>query len=457
MVADHSSAAFEYLLRDRPIVRFHAPALIGLANIHPDYVALLERASQSVTDIDGAVAAVERALSDPTALSAARRAVAADLFHEPGTATARCAAALYEAVELEPRRVPGARAGAGRPARGMHGCPSGRRRTLGPPMATVSIIMPAYNAERYLAEAIDSVIAQTYADFELVIVNDGSTDGTPAIAERYRSKHPERIRIVSQNNEGLAAARNAGMRAASGAVFALLDSDDGWAPEYLAEQMRMLDREPGVAIVTGNALNLGGAHSGEPVRPVPDDRPAPTLIDILRDERAVFIMSVFRRGVVERVGGFDERFRTNEDYDFWIRAALDGFRFARNPAPLGFYRRHEHSLSAGETRMLTGILRVFRKTLPRCAEGTPAHAAVVAQIARFEGELIAAEAREALERNDAEGAAASLAALRARRGRGALLAFAARALRTAPRAALWAYRTRRDMRLRRARALCDSA
>jgi hypothetical protein len=110
MIADHSSAAFEYLLRDRPIVRFHAPALIALANIHPDYVALLESASRSVVDIDGAIAEVERAISDPAALSATRRAVAADLFYEPGTATARCAAALYEAVGLEPERVPEHRA-----------------------------------------------------------------------------------------------------------------------------------------------------------------------------------------------------------------------------------------------------------------------------------------------------------------------------------------------------------
>lgn len=106
MIADHSSAAFEYLLRDRPIVRLHAPALIALANIHHDYVSLLESASESVTTMTQAVMAVERALADPSARSATRRTVAEDLFHEPGTATARCAAALYEAVGLEPRPAP---------------------------------------------------------------------------------------------------------------------------------------------------------------------------------------------------------------------------------------------------------------------------------------------------------------------------------------------------------------
>ena len=305
--------------------------------------------------------------------------------------------------------------------------------------------MPAYNVEAYLAEAVDSVLAQTYRDFELVIVNDGSTDGTLAIAERYRAEDPARIRVVSQPNRGLAAARNAGLRAATGAVFALLDSDDGWEPAFLAEQMRVLDDDPTIAIVTGNARNRGGIQSGQPVRPVPDDRPAPDLIEILRDERAIFIMSVFRRAVVDRIGEFDEDFRTNEDYDFWIRAALAGFRFARNPAPLAFYRRHGHSLSASESRMLAGILRVYRKTLNNCAGQPAAHDVIVDQIARFEAELKAATARDALDRNDAAAAAVSIDALRAGRGvlRGAPLAVMSVLLRVAPRAALWLYHTRR--------------
>jgi hypothetical protein len=102
MVTDHSSAGFEYLLRDRPVIRIHVPELIALANIHEDYVQLLADVSESTIEVDDTVAAVERALADPAAKSATRRAVAADLFHEPGTATARCAEALYEAIELQP-------------------------------------------------------------------------------------------------------------------------------------------------------------------------------------------------------------------------------------------------------------------------------------------------------------------------------------------------------------------
>jgi hypothetical protein len=117
MVTDHSSAGFEFLLRDRPIVRIHVPELIALANIHPDYVQLLAEVSEPTIEVDDTVAAVERALADPVARSATRRAVAADLFHEPGTATARCADALYEAIQLQP-------------APGRESCPSARRKGL---------------------------------------------------------------------------------------------------------------------------------------------------------------------------------------------------------------------------------------------------------------------------------------------------------------------------------------
>jgi len=103
MITDHSSAGFEYLLRDRPLIRIHVPELIELASIHRDYVQLLAAVSESTTGPDDTAAAVERVLADPAALSSTRRAVAANLFHEPGTATVRCAEALYEAIELEPQ------------------------------------------------------------------------------------------------------------------------------------------------------------------------------------------------------------------------------------------------------------------------------------------------------------------------------------------------------------------
>jgi CDP-glycerol glycerophosphotransferase (TagB/SpsB family) len=102
MVTDHSSAGFEFLLRDRPLVRIHRPQLIELASIHRDYVALLATVSRSVDDLPGAVAAVEQGLADPGAQSGERRRVAADLFYKPGGATSRSVRELYDVLELEP-------------------------------------------------------------------------------------------------------------------------------------------------------------------------------------------------------------------------------------------------------------------------------------------------------------------------------------------------------------------
>ncbi|MGH9374516.1 MAG: CDP-glycerol glycerophosphotransferase family protein, partial [Vicinamibacterales bacterium] len=102
MITDHSSAGFEFLLRDRPIVRIHRPELIELAVIHADYVSLLASVSQSVGDLAGALGAVERGLADPEAKSGVRRHVAADLFYKPGGATARSVGELYDVIELEP-------------------------------------------------------------------------------------------------------------------------------------------------------------------------------------------------------------------------------------------------------------------------------------------------------------------------------------------------------------------
>jgi hypothetical protein len=101
MITDHSSCGFEYLLLDRPLVRIHRPALITLANIHPDYVGLLSEVSESTTAVNDTIVAVESALANPRAKSATRRAVAEDLFYEPGTATARCMAEMYDAIGLE--------------------------------------------------------------------------------------------------------------------------------------------------------------------------------------------------------------------------------------------------------------------------------------------------------------------------------------------------------------------
>lgn len=311
-------------------------------------------------------------------------------------------------------------------------------------MPAVSIIMPAYNVAPYVAAAIRSALAQTHRDFELIVVDDGSKDATADIVKALTREDP-RIRLVQQANRGLAGARNTALRAARGEMFALLDSDDVWEPEFLEAQLRILNARPDVDIVTGNGWYLEGPRNGQLARPYPDYRADPVLASIIGDEWSVFIMSVFRRRVYTAIGPFDEEMRSNEDYDFWLRAAVAGFSFARNDRPLGHYRVRSDSLSASNVRMLRGILHVYRKLGPAIA-GRPAELAILEQqIMRFETELLAAEARLAIEIADFEAAREHLGALHARKG-GAAIGLAHFLARWAPGT------LKRVLRLKRPRA-----
>jgi glycosyltransferase involved in cell wall biosynthesis len=277
----------------------------------------------------------------------------------------------------------------------------------------VSVIVPAYNVAAYVRAALESVLAQTFTDLEVLVVDDGSTDETPAIAAEFCARDA-RFRLIQQDNRGLAGARNRALGHAAGEFFALLDSDDVWDPRFVEEQIAIMRARPDVSIVTGNARFLGSRLDGLAARPYPDTRPDPDLALILGDEEAVFIMSVFRRTVYEGIGGFDETMRTNEDYDYWIRAAAAGFIFARNDRPLGCYRRRDDSLSASEERMLRGILRVYAKAAPLVADRPRERAIVERQVERFEQQLLRAEARTAIETSDFRRAVSRLEALQAR-------------------------------------------
>lgn len=316
-------------------------------------------------------------------------------------------------------------------------------------MPAVSVIMPAYNIAPYIGAAIASVCAQTRGDLELLVIDDGSRDSTAAIAADCAARDG-RIRLLRKSNGGISSARNLGLREATAPFIAILDGDDLWSPQFLGAQLGLLEGRDDVDIVTGNGWFLGGRRNGQLARPYPDPRPAPDLGRILADETSVFIMSVFKRRVCERIAAFDETLRTNEDYDFWIRAAAAGFRFVRNDVPLGWYRRREDSLSAGEIRMLSGILHVYHKNRPLVAHDPSALAILDRQIARFEAELLAAETRHALDEGNYPAAADALAALYQRRG-GAALGVARFAARWAPGLFTKAYHFRRARMARAAR------
>jgi glycosyltransferase involved in cell wall biosynthesis len=250
-----------------------------------------------------------------------------------------------------------------------------------------------------------------------------------------------RIRLLQQVHGGPSGARNLAMAAASGRFFAFLDSDDVWYPAFLQAQLEVFDRHPETGLVTANGYFLGGPFDGLPVRPLGDSCPVLTATSLIENECSVFIMTVFRRQVFEAVGGLDERQWTSEDYDFWLRAALSGFVFRRNPRPLGLYRVRGDSLSSNRARMIRSILNTFAKAQPCCPPGTAIRHALEVQVDRWERELLLEQAKEALELGDGAGAAASLSLLRARGG-GRLVGVTAWLARHVPPAAVLAYRAR---------------
>jgi GT2 family glycosyltransferase len=279
---------------------------------------------------------------------------------------------------------------------------------------TVSILTPAYNAEAFLTDSIESVRQQTFTDFELLVVDDGSTDGTAALAARYAACDP-RVRLSRQRNLGLAAARNAALARARGRYVALLDSDDIWMPTYLAAQIGILERRPDLAILSANAFNLGGQWDGQPLLPAGHLREI-ALLDLVRAEDSVSILTVFRREVADRLGGWDTAFTRSEDYDFWLRALASGFRLAVNPQPLAFYRRHVNSLSSNELAMLRSVQAVLKKLRERCADQRDLQAAIDAQLAQLSHRELVVSARLALASGDMPLLAARFDALAASTG-----------------------------------------
>lgn len=280
---------------------------------------------------------------------------------------------------------------------------------------TVSVIVPAYNSERYLEAALRSVCAQTFQDFEIIVVDDGSTDGTAGLAEGFR-QHDERIRVIHQRNRGISAARNAGTAASYGRVVALLDSDDMWLPEYLERQLAVLEKHPGADIVSANAINFGGRSDGELWKATAPGCRSVSLLDLIEDETSVCIMSMFRRRVIDLIGGFDTTLRGSEDYDYWLRAAVHGLGILFNGAPLAYYRRRPDSVSADESMMLEAIQVPLRKVRQQVPAGSPEAAAIDRQLERFERERLMSAAKRQLLLGDATGASEHLSVLAARTG-----------------------------------------
>jgi glycosyltransferase involved in cell wall biosynthesis len=181
----------------------------------------------------------------------------------------------------------------------------------------VSVIIPTYNRSWCLSEAIDSVLSQTHHNTELIVVDDGSTDETPALLARYGN----RLRCLRQTNRGVSAARNHGIQAADGVLIALLDSDDTWQPDKLARQVDFFDRQPAAKICQTEETWIRRG-----VRVNPKRRHRKPSGWIFEASLALCLVSpsavMMRRELLEEMGGFDESLPACEDYDLWLRVSL---------------------------------------------------------------------------------------------------------------------------------------
>lgn len=232
----------------------------------------------------------------------------------------------------------------------------------------VSVVMPVYNGQAFLAQAVESVLAQTFKAVELIAVDDGSTDGSPEILAEYSS----RIRVVRRANAGVSAARNAGIAAARGELIAFLDQDDWWMPEKVTRQVELFQTDDRVGLVH-TAVAYYDECLGRQVGPQnPAARPEAMIGDcyesLLLGNPLVNSSVLLRRSALEEIGGLNLSIRGNtvQDYDLWLRTA-QRWRLAYVPEPLTVFRLHANQGHRDRRAMLRDELDLLLRQRTKSA------------------------------------------------------------------------------------------
>lgn len=248
----------------------------------------------------------------------------------------------------------------------------------------VSIIIPAYNSAPFIGETLESLFAQTFRDFEAIVINDGSPDDIEAALTPYL----DRIIYVRQENRGPGGARNTGLRQARGRYIALLDNDDLWMPTYLERLVGMLEDAPNAAAAFPNAVLFGSTPlAGKLYQDIYPCSPPVTFERILTRECNIFCGLVFRRNVIDDVGMFDEGVLGVDDFDFWLRMSQCGNEFLFTTEPLVRYRRHERCLSHSGIIMLRSYIKVLEKVTAAPATTAEQHALADTEVAKVRAQL----------------------------------------------------------------------
>lgn len=231
----------------------------------------------------------------------------------------------------------------------------------------ISVIMPAYNTAHLIAASLDSVFQQTFSDFEVVLVNDGSPDSPQLekVLKRYLRDYPEKLVYIRQQNRRAAGARNTAIVRARGEFLAFLDSDDSWSPDHLAWQMKLFEEDPRVDFVYSNGLSVGDPNNPhEFMQRCPSAGTAD--FEALVVERCQIPVStvVVRKSAIVRAGMFDETLPRCDDYDMWLRTAFYGAKISyTKTVQVRLNGGRPGSLSASRARMTEAYLNILEKIM----------------------------------------------------------------------------------------------
>ncbi len=226
----------------------------------------------------------------------------------------------------------------------------------------IAVIVPSYGVAHLLGEALDSLMAQEFTDWEAIVIDDGAPDDVAGAVEPYLADH--RIRYFSTANHGVSAARNHAIAQTKAPLIALLDGDDMFRPTYLSRMVSAMNADQDAVICTCNA-RIFGVVPFEALT-IPDGCKmgvTATALDLLRNNFNIYIGSTFRRADWERIGGFDPEMSHSEDLDFWIRLLLTGGHARYVDAVLGNYRVRGNSASANNLALIKGRIRMLEKVV----------------------------------------------------------------------------------------------
>ncbi|BAY84269.1 glycosyltransferase involved in cell wall biogenesis [Calothrix parasitica NIES-267] len=233
----------------------------------------------------------------------------------------------------------------------------------------VSVIVPAYNVSKYIPEALASLEKQTFSDFEVLVVDDGSTDDTAAVVQKF-CQRDTRFHLLQKPNGGLSSARNYGIRHARGEYIALLDGDDIYHRDKIATHIARLYDKPDVGVVYSASQTI--RDDGKPTFISLSGKPVhsnPLLALLCKNFVGHGSNAVFRRCLIDEVGGFDENLRSWEDVDLWLRiAAMQKWRFFREKRVLCYYRVRPSGLSFNLVQMRNSGTIVIETAYQRSPE-----------------------------------------------------------------------------------------